>query len=107
MDIVDYPLKLRIYARLKGLDKRIRAGEYLLNSNMTPIQMLEVFISGKVMLHRITVPEGFNQQQIAGLIKESGLVSGQTFIEATQDTGLMKKLNVPADSFEGYLFPDT
>ena len=96
-----------MFARLKGLDKRIRAGEYLLNSNMTPTQMLEIFISGKVMLHRVTVPEGFTQQQIAVLLEQSGLVSEQAFIEAAQDTHLRNQLNIAVDSFEGYLFPDT
>ena len=105
--ILEFPLKFRMFARLKGLDKRIRAGEYLLNSNMTPTQMLEIFISGKVMLHRVTVPEGFTQQQIAVLLEQSGLVSEQAFIEAAQDTHLRNQLNIAVDSFEGYLFPDT
>ena len=107
MGVLEFPLKFRLFARLKRFDKRIRAGEYLLNSTMTPTQILEIFISGKVMLHRVTVPEGFAQQQIAELLERSGLVSEQAFIEATQDTSLMNQLNITVDSFEGYLFPDT
>ena len=107
MEVLDYPLKLRVFARLRGLDKRIRAGEYLLNSNMTPTQMLEIFINGKVMLHRVTVPEGYTQQQITALLEGSGLVSGQAFNEAIHETNLTDQMNISADSLEGYLFPDT
>ena len=51
LGILTNPMKFRLYARIKHLDKRIKAGEYLLSSAMTPKEILDKFISGKVRLY--------------------------------------------------------
>jgi UPF0755 protein len=101
------PLRFRIYARLKGFDRRIRAGEYKISAAMTPRQILERFSTGKVFMHRLTVPEGLTLQQIAVLVQDAGLASEAKFIQAATDRQLTRKLGLDADSFEGYLFPET
>ncbi len=107
MGILTHPFKFRLFAQMKGYDKRIRAGEYLLTASMTPTQILDIFTSGKILLHRVTVPEGYTQKQIASVLARVGLVSVNEFLEATTDGGLLNTLKIEADSFEGYLFPDT
>jgi len=105
--ILKHPFKFRVLARLRGYDKRIRAGEYMLSSTMTPVNILEILSRGKVVLYRVTVPEGLTQLQIAPLVEKAGLVSKEAFTEALADTDLLAKLKIEADSFEGYLFPET
>jgi UPF0755 protein len=105
--ILKHPFKFRVLARLRGYDKRIRAGEYRLSSTMTPLKILEVLSSGKVVLYRVTVPEGLTQRQIAHIVEKAGLVSKAAFSEALADKELLAKLKIEADSFEGYLFPET
>ncbi|MHC4456586.1 MAG: endolytic transglycosylase MltG, partial [Planctomycetota bacterium] len=105
--LIKNPFKFRILARIKGLDKRIQAGEYLLSSAMSPSVILETLVEGKVNLHKITIPEGSNIYQIAAIAAEAGFSAKEAFIQAATDAEFAHKKAIDADTFEGYLFPDT
>jgi len=105
--IIDNTRKFKLFARLKGYDKRIKAGEYQLSSVLSPKQVLEIMVSGKVALHRITIPEGYNLYQIAALVAKVGLNEAPEFIQAATEAATVNSLGVEADTLEGYLFPDT
>jgi len=107
LGILKKPFKFGIYARIKHLDKRIKAGEYLLSSVMSPKEILHKFVSGKVRLYKVTLPEGYSQSQIAGVIAEVGLATEEAFMKAVYDSDLVHSFGINADSLEGYLFPDT
>jgi peptidoglycan lytic transglycosylase G len=105
--VILHPVKFRLFARLKGYDKHIEAGEYLLSSAMTPKEILETMVEGKVCLHRLTVPEGFNLGQIARAVEASGFASKADFLEAATDADFVHAKGIDGQTFEGYLFPDT
>lgn len=105
--LINQPLKFRLLARLKGADKRIQAGEYILASNLPPANILEMMVSGKVRLYRFTVPEGSNLNQIADIIDAAGLVDRQAFLRSANDAVLVEGMGIGVGSLEGYLFPDT
>jgi len=105
--IIEHPAKFDLLARLKKSDKSIKAGEYLLSSAMPPNKILDILVSGKVRLYRITVPEGYNLNQIAALVANSGLTTASGFLKAAADAALPREMGIDADSFEGYLFPET
>jgi UPF0755 protein len=94
-------------ARLKGYDKRLKAGEYALSATMTPIQIMEKLVKGKVKLYKLTVPEGLNIFQIANLVAEAGFAQNSSFIAAATDADLARKNGITAETLEGYLFPET
>ncbi len=102
-----HPVKFRLFARIKGHDKRIKAGEYMLSSAMTPKKILETMVDGKVYLHRLTIPEGYNLRQVAQAVGTAGLASEADFLKATTDPDLLNANGIDARTFEGYLFPDT
>lgn len=106
-NIVKSPFKLVWIARLKGYDKRLKAGEYILSAAMSPRRILEIMVKGEVALHKLTVPEGYNIYQIADLVAEAGFAERADFIRAARDADLVQKMGLDADTFEGYLFPDT
>jgi len=101
------PRKLRILARLEGFDRIIQVGEYELSAAMTPRAILEILASGKVRLHRLTIPEGFNLGQVADAAADAGLAAHDAFYASATDPDFARQLEIPADSCEGYLFPDT
>jgi UPF0755 protein len=105
--IIRRPLAFKIYARLKGFDKKIKAGEYRLSAAMTPTDILEKLVKGDVVLYRLTIPEGYTMDQIASLVAETGLVTREDFKSALSDPLFLEKEKIEAESFEGYLFPDT
>lgn len=106
-NIIKNSWKLIAIARLKGCDKRLKAGEYLLSAAMTPRQILTIMVNGEVQLHKLTVPEGYTVNQIAELVSQAGFGSRNEFNKLAADAALARKLGVPAQTLEGYLFPDT
>lgn len=95
------------YARLKGYDKNIKAGDYELSSAMTPKQILQRMVQGKVALYKVTIPEGYTMAQIAELISQTTRITPQAFMEKATDAAFAREKGVNANSFEGYLFPET
>ena len=106
-DLIDQPRKFSLLARLKGLDKRLKAGEYHLAATMPPADILDTLSRGDVALYRLTVPEGFNARQIAKAVTAAGWGPESAFNRAVSDRSLLQFYDIPGDSFEGYLFPDT
>lgn len=105
--IINRPFKFNLIARLKGYDKRLKAGEYSLCACMTPLQILEKLVKGEVKLYRLTIAEGLNIHQIAELVDEAGFCQKSAFMEAATDANLARKYGIDANSLEGYLFPET
>jgi len=105
--VINNLLKFKLFARLKGYDKKIKAGEYLLSSSMSPDEILEKMVRGKVHLYKVTIPEGFNIKQIASIIAHAGLLKDEKFLSTATDSSLIHEMGIDAASFEGYLFPDT
>ncbi|MDF1593509.1 MAG: endolytic transglycosylase MltG [Desulfobacterales bacterium] len=105
--IIQSPFKFSFLARIKGYDKRVKAGEYLFSARLTPAKILEMMVTGKVLLYKVTAPEGYTMRQIAAVVAEAGLTSAQDFLAAAGDPARVKTAGIKAETFEGYLFPDT
>jgi len=105
--IINNRLKFKLFSRLKGYDKSIQSGEYLLSPSMPPAIILEFLVNGKVNLHKITVVEGYNLNQIADIVAREGFASRTDFFTAATDTSFVHEKGIDAETFEGYLFPET
>ena len=101
----------RIYARFKGLDNQIKAGEYVLNSGMTVPELLGALVEGRVAVKAFTVPEGFTTAQVAELLVSMGLADMDEFWQAVAFGDFPYCFlpgGLPGEKrLEGYLFPDT
>ena len=92
----------------KGLDTKIKAGEYELSSDWYPEKILTAITSGKVVARRFTIPEGYTLKQIAQTLDDSGIVGKSEFIKAAADISMAAEwLPESAKNLEGVLFPDT
>lgn len=91
----------------KNAFHRIQAGEYELSPSMSVNDVLNILIKGLVKRYALVVPEGFNVFDIAMRLNEMGLCSFSAFLRICHDSEFLKRVNVNADSLEGYLFPDT
>ena len=105
--IIKSPFKFNMIARLKGYDKRLKAGEYILSASMPPIRILEKLVKGTVKLYKLTVPEGFNIYQIAELVAREGFAEQSAFVEMATDAAFVHASGISGGNFEGYLFPET
>ena len=105
--VITSPFKFKLLARIEGVDKKLKSGEYQLSSAMTPGQILEVLISGKVFLYRLTIPEGYTARQIAAQVASQGLGNEEEFMGLVTNAQTAHEMGIEAQSLEGYLFPDT
>ncbi len=106
-NIISSGLRFQLYARLLGLGASVQAGEFSLNTGWTPRQVLVILTSGRVHLHRLRIPEGLTWWQTGRIVEESGLASFESFAGAVADPELMRRLAIPAEHAEGFLFPET
>ncbi len=105
--IIKNSAKFKLFARIKGSDKNIKAGEYNLSPSMTPKKILEIIVNGKVRFHKLTIPEGYNLRQIARTVANAGFSTEAIFLNSATDPNLVHNYGIEAETFEGYLFPDT
>lgn len=99
--------KFRLMVRAKNQGTAIKAGEYLLNTSWPPPQILDMLTSGKVLLHKLSIPEGLTWWQVARLVEKSGLASFDSFDKAVHDPALLARYGITGSNAEGYLFPET
>jgi UPF0755 protein len=100
-------LAFRVLSRIKGAENALKAGTYRIEPGMDTKRILDEFVSGKQALSRITIPEGYTLSQIARLLEREGVSTRPNFMRAATSPVLLSELNIPADSAEGYLYPDT
>ena len=105
--IVKLPALFRLYAKVRGGDRHIKAGTYLLRRGSSWASVLTALREGKGLVHTVTIPEGFALSQIVPLAARVLEVPADSVIAAVRDTALIHRLGVPTPTLEGYLFPDT
>ncbi len=91
--------------RLDTFDK-IKAGEYLLSSKMTPRNIHEILTAGSVYRLLLTIPEGLTIDEMAELWESKGFGTHQELIESVRRFSV-PDFQTPITGWEGYLFPDT
>lgn len=96
-----------LLGKLTASDRRIVAGEYALRSDMSPKELLGELRSGHVVLHPVTIPEGYTAVQIAELLDQKGILDGAEFLRLVHDRAFIRTLQLDLASLEGYLFPST
>ncbi len=94
--------------RREELGPKLKAGEYEFSGTLTPREVIEKITTGQVKQYPFTVPEGLRVDEILPILASSGLeLSLATLKQLTANAAVARKLGVPADSFEGFLYPDT
>ncbi|MFO0110451.1 MAG: endolytic transglycosylase MltG [Alphaproteobacteria bacterium] len=71
--------------------RSFKAGEYQLPSGLSPSEVLGMIARGEILVHQITIPEGFALNQIRALLLAEPLLTG----------------DLPPSIAEGTIFPET
>ena len=104
-NILKYAWVWLLYGRLFEDIHLIKQGEYLITQAITPKELLQQMIKGKVIQYRITFIEGWNiHQLIAHLAQDKLLI--KKLDKTITPVQLQKILNLSYYP-EGYFFPDT
>lgn len=116
--IVTAPRSFRIMARvlgtvwpkLRGVDRRLRAGRYEFPLGEKWTVILGAFITGRTDDEYLTVPEGYTIAAIAQVAHRALGMDSAAFVAVTRQPEFRERLAVPAGvrgAVEGYLFPAT
>lgn len=101
-------LAFRLYANYRRLESKIRHGSYSFRTSITPRELLDKLVEGvPAPTVKVTVPEGKNMIEIAELLAARGVSTTSAMLQAMRDKPTLRRVGVPGDSAEGFLFPDT
>ncbi len=98
---------LDIVSVVKGTTAELKVGRYKIDRGTTTLDIHNLLVSGKQLLVRVTIPDGWTLKQMAERFAAEKIVSKPDFLAATKSPKLLKKLDIPAESAEGFLYPDT
>ncbi len=96
-----------LLGKSQEVDRKIHPGEYVFHAAMPPAEILSKLLAGRVVLHAVTIPEGYTLNQIADVLDAQHITNRKEFVSLASDKSFMKTLGLDADSAEGYLYPDT
>ncbi|WP_169568754.1 endolytic transglycosylase MltG [Sneathiella limimaris] len=75
-NIIPHELAFILGVRLQSLEKKLKAGEYAFTPGMTGEQVAALLVSGKSVVHGLTIPEGLQSREVLELIKASDILTG-------------------------------
>jgi len=105
--LVHSHLAVEALGRLRGVASELRAGEYALSPTLSPAEILQRIVEGRVRTLEVVIPEGFTAEEIAQRLAQGGLGDAEAFLAAVRDPEFAASLGVEGTSLEGYLFPET
>lgn len=102
--VITSPLLFEMEARLRA-GGRIMAGEYLFEKGASMKDVAEKLSRGAVLLHAVTIPEGYNLEETARAMGK--FFAPEDFLKAARDPAVLRSWGIVGESAEGYLFPET
>ncbi|TMD90166.1 MAG: endolytic transglycosylase MltG [Chloroflexi bacterium] len=103
-----------LYVRLTNAGPKFEAGTFLLNRNMSMVQIIDALEHGRPDQVVVTIPEGFPLKFQAQYVEKSGIGTAADYLAAAKDPALASSYDFLASRptaadppLEGYLFPDT
>ncbi len=94
-------------ARLRGDDRKIKAGYYEFKRGENPLVVLRTLAAGAEKTARFTVPEGFTITDIAAAAEARLGLPADSIETAARDPELLREFGVAGPSLEGFLLPET
>ena len=109
--LVKTPEAFRLEAKVRGLERNLKAGMYEIEGGMSNSEIVDVLSKGQVHMLKFTVPEGFSIVKTGKKLEAEGLGSAAKFEEAaknytpypymeTSDPNVIYKA-------EGFIYPTT
>jgi UPF0755 protein len=98
----------KLFVLHRGAASKVTAGEHTFRGDMTPTEILDELVRRQPATEvQITIPEGKQMLEVADILYAAGVGDRDAIVARMRDPAFCRELGVPADSLEGYLFPDT
>jgi peptidoglycan lytic transglycosylase G len=104
--VLPHPTAFRALVLLTDSGRQIHYGEYSFPTPPSAFDAWRRLTRGDVVKYEVTVPPGTNIYDIAKLLDEEKLVPAEEFLATANSPSVLRRLGIPGESAEGYLFPD-
>jgi UPF0755 protein len=98
-------LYFRLLARQEEKARGLKAGEYLIPAGTTPLALLELLGSGRVIQHSLTLVEGWTFNQVLAALRANDKITHT--LDGLGATEIMARLGRLDNHPEGRFLPDT
>ena len=108
--IVKHPLLLKLVFKWKRGEGQIKAGDYVFDRALTPMQLYDKLLKGEMTYTVLTIPEGSNVFDVERILKERKIAGAEDFRAAMGSADVISELHAidpSLTSLEGFLFPET
>jgi UPF0755 protein len=105
--VIRSPMGFALLTLARGNVRSLKAGEYQIPQGANTVTVLTMLAGGQVLQHTVIFREGDTARELAGQLAAEGLAKADDIHRLTRDPLFLRTLDIPADSLEGYLFPDT
>ena len=105
--VIRSPVGFTLLTLARGSMRSLKAGEYQIPRGANTVAVLTMLEGGHVLQHSLVFREGATVAELAGQLAGEGLARADDVVRVARDGLFLRTLEVPADSLEGYLFPDT
>lgn len=74
---IRYPALFQAAARIRGDAPKLKAGEYKISAGASVVDIIDLLVEGKSILHYLTAPEGRTTAQILKLVEADDALAGE------------------------------
>ena len=106
-EIITRAFLFRVYGRIRGLDRSVKAGTYRLPRNARFGEVHDALAEGRVVTFPVTFPEGLTIRKMHGRIAGAAGSDSASVARLLDGEDAHLRWEVPGPGLEGYLFPDT
>ena len=100
-------LLLKLLSKVSRTDGSIKSGYFRILPGDSTIDIHNILVSGYQEQVKVTIPEGWTLNKVARYLESKEIISREELMNPSVVTSLLQSYGIPAESLEGYLFPDT
>jgi UPF0755 protein len=104
--VLPHPMAFRALVLLTDSGRRLHYGEYAFPTPPSAFEVWRRLTRGDVIKYEVTVPPGTNLYDVAKLLEGKKLATAEAFLATAASPAVLRRLEIPGESAEGYLFPD-
>ncbi len=105
--LVGFRPAFRLYARVTGADRAVKAGTYRFARGASWARILGDLRAGHVVTERLVIPEAWDLAGDAPRIARITRLPTDSVLAVLSDTAAPARYGVPGPTLEGYLYPAT
>ena len=105
--LVARPRWFTMVARVRGLDRALKAGVYDIRPGTSASAILSMMAEGREAMEQLTIPEGLTLTDVATLIESQLGIDAELLLAVAGDSVLIRQVSPTAVNLEGFLHPET